>query len=62
MSYFINYQKILDRIEKKNQARSKKRSFKPDPEIFMLEGGRLTIYEPGTLYLESAKSDSSLYN
>lgn len=62
MSYFINYEKILERIEKKNQAKSKKHIFDPNGEVYMMDGGRLRIYTPGTFYLETMKFDTSSCN
>ncbi|MBU0580284.1 MAG: hypothetical protein KKA19_03815 [Candidatus Margulisbacteria bacterium] len=62
MSYFINYQRILDRIQKKISAKSKKRYFNAIDEIYLLDGGNIRTYSPETVYLESMRIDKKNYN
>ncbi|MFC1517851.1 hypothetical protein ACFL5G_04810 [Candidatus Margulisiibacteriota bacterium] len=62
MSFFINYQRVLKRIEDKARARSKKPSLRPSDVIFLMDGGNLRVYTPETVYLESMKVDKKLCN
>ena len=62
MTYFLNYQKILKRIEQKNKAKDKKIKNGLIDEIYLLDGGYIRVYTPDMVYLENLRVNSSLYN
>lgn len=62
MSFYVNYQKVLKRIEEKAKARSKKDFLCPNEEVYFLDGGHLRLYTPGSFYLESMKIENKTCN
>ena len=62
MSYFINYQKILKRIEEKARAKSKKHGSVSTNDVYVMDGGSIRIYTPGNVYLESMRVDNKVRN
>lgn len=62
MKHFINYQYLLKHMEMKTKASIKERFASELADNFLIDGNRLVVFSPETLYLESLKVDTKLRN
>lgn len=62
MSFFVNYQRILKRIEEKAKAKTKKHTLGDHDDVYLLDGGSMKVYTQETFYLESMKPNNRFWN